>query len=127
MQPDTKIWLKLAQEDYRNAQLLWKNRRYGVTVFCYQQAVEKMLKAYIVERKKIAPSKTHKIEWLIKEAALDIGEIESPDVTELSKAYIRVRYPDLNKQYYTRKERVEPLVITAEKVYLWIKQKFTKQ
>ena len=57
---------------------------------------------------------------------MELAEITSPDVTELSKAYIRVRYPDLSKQYYRRRVRVEPLVKVAQEVYLWVKQKFKK-
>ncbi len=126
MRSETKLWLKLADEDYKNALLLWENRRYGATVFFCQQAVEKLLKAYIVEYKKKLPTKTHRIEVLIKEAGLDLEEIKSPDVTELSKAYIRVRYPDLNKQYYRKRDRVEPLVTIAKEVYIWVKRKFKK-
>ena len=126
MRSETKLWLRLADDDYRNTLLLWKNRRYGATVFFCQQAVEKILKAYIVEYKKKIPSKTHRIEILIKEAGLNLEEIKSPDVVELSKAYIRVRYPDLNKQYYRTREKVQPLVIIAQSIYLWIKNKFKK-
>lgn len=126
MRPETKLWLTLADEDYQNAQLLWKNHRYGATVFFSQQAVEKILKAYIVEFQKTLPPKTHRIEMLIQAANLDVSEIGSPNVDELSKAYVRVRYPDLNKQYYTARNKVEPLVVIAETVYLWVKRKFKK-
>jgi len=51
MRSETKRWLNLAEDDYKNALLLWENRRYGATVFFYQQAIEKILKAYIVEHK----------------------------------------------------------------------------
>ncbi len=126
MRSETKYWLDLASDDYKNSLLLWENHRYGATVFFCQQAVEKILKAYIIEYRREAPVKTHKIEALLKLATLDIQEIDNPDVTELSKAYIRVRYPDLNKQYYRRRETVEPLVVMARKVYLWVKTKFKK-
>lgn len=124
MQPEAEVWFKLAEDDYKNARLMWVNRRYGATVFFCQQATEKIAKAYIVEQKKIAPPKTHRIEVLLGEAKLNLNEIDSPDVTELSKAYIRVRYPDINKQYYRRRDRVEPIVQMTRKVYLWIKNKF---
>ena len=126
MLKEARLWFELAEDDYKNAQLLWKNRRYSATVFFYQQAVEKILKAYIVENKRQVPRKTHRIEVLIKDAGLEVVEIKSPNVAELSKAYIRVRYPDLNRQYYIRKDRVEPLVLTAQKVYLWVRNKFKK-
>ena len=127
MEPETKIWYKLARDDYKNALLLWKNRRYGATVFFCQQAVEKILKAYIVEYKNKVPTKTHRIEVLVKDADLNLQEIDEPDVAELSKAYIRVRYPDLSKHYYTRKDRVEPLLKMTREVYQWVKNKFKKR
>lgn len=127
MLSETKLWSDLAEDDYSNALLLWENRRYGATVFFLQQAIEKMLKAYIVEHKKHIPPKTHRLELLLADAGLDSSEIQSPDVTELSKAYIRVRYPDLSRQYYRKREKVEPLVVLAQKVYLWVKNKFKKR
>lgn len=126
MRDETKVWFNLAKDDYKSARILWENRRYGATVFYYQQSVEKILKAFIVENKKKVPTKTHRVEVLLKEADLDIKEIDAPDVTELSKAYIRVRYPDLSKQYYRRRDRVEPLVTMAKEVYLWVRNKFKK-
>lgn len=126
MLPEAKLWFDLAEDDFHNAMLLWENHRYGATVFFLQQSVEKILKAYIVEDKRILPRKTHRIEVLINDAGLDLARIDSPKVEELSKAYIRVRYPDLTRQYYQSRTRVEPLVILAKKVYLWVKGEFKK-
>mgnify|MGYP001557906536 FL=1 len=126
MLPEAKLWFDLAEDDYQNAMLLWENHRYGATVFFLQQSVEKILKAYIVEDKRKLPRKTHRIEVLIKDAGLDLKRIDSPNVEELSKAYIRVRYPDLSRQYYQSRTRVEPLVNLAKKVYLWVKKEFKK-
>lgn len=126
MKKEAKIWFDLAEEDYKNMELLWENHRYGLTVFCVQQTVEKILKAYIVEFKNKIPVKTHRVEVLIKEAGLEVKETDNRTITELSKAYIRVRYPDLNKQYYTSRERVEPLIVTGKRLYLWVKSKLKK-
>lgn len=123
MKPETTRWLQLAQEDYENMELLWEKHRYGLAVFCAQQSVEKILKAYIVEINNKRPLKTHRIEDLLKQADLDKTEINGPVVEELSKAYIRVRYPDLNKQYYRTRNKVEPLVVMTRRIYLWVKNK----
>ncbi len=126
MLQEAKLWFELAEDDYQNALLLWENHRYGATVFFLQQSVEKILKAYIVEVKRKLPRKTHRIEALIEDADLDLAKIDSPKVEELSKAYIRVRYPDLSRQYYQSRARVEPLINLAKKVYLWVKDEFKK-
>ena len=118
-------WLDQAESDYKDAQLLWKNHRYGGAILFYQQAVEKILKGYIVDHKNKVPVKTHRIELLLKEAELNISELKlKTEVEELSKSYIRVRYPDLNRQYYRKRERSEPLIKLGEKLYLWVKDKF---
>lgn len=122
-------WLIQAESDYKDAKLLWENFRYGASILFYQQAIEKIIKGHIVKHKKVVPRKSHRIEILLDDAGLDAGEIEREEgikVEELSKAYIRVRYPDLNRQYYQRRERVEPLVKLSEVLYIWVKNKFKK-
>ena len=126
MKPETKLWISLADDDFKNASLLWENHRYGATIFFSQQAVEKILKAYVIEYHNQVPSKTHRIERLLEEAKLEFDFTPVVDIAELSKAYIRVRYPDLNTSYYRKREKVEPLFLVAKKVYLWVKNKFTK-
>lgn len=127
MTKEAKIWFEQAESDFEDARLLWKNHRYGAAILFYQQAVEKILKAYFVEKAKEAPRKTHRIEILIDDCFLDLKEIKkSVEVEELSKAYIRVRYPDLNRQYYQKRERAEPLVKLGEEIYIWVRKKFKK-
>lgn len=78
---------------------------------------------------KEVPKKTHRIEDLLKDAKLDGKEVETEfcvKIEELSKAYIRVRYPDLSKQYFRKREKVEPLVELGKGLYLWVKEKFKK-
>ncbi|MBI3559003.1 HEPN domain-containing protein [Candidatus Gottesmanbacteria bacterium] len=122
---EIKNWQEQAESDLKDARLLWENHRHGAAILFYQQAVEKILKAYIIFSKKETPSKTHRIEDLMKTAELNGDELKAETkVEELSKAYIRVRYPDLNRQYYRKRERAEPMVKLGEKVYQWVKSKF---
>ena len=126
MKTQAKIWFDLAEEDYQNALLLWENHRYGGAVFFAQQSVEKILKAFIVEHMSKIPRKSHRIETLVEDAGLDLAEIDNLEVIELSKAYTRVRYPDLNKKYFSAKARVEPLIVMTHTIYSWVKNKLTK-
>jgi HEPN domain-containing protein len=95
----TKQWVELAEEDYENIKYCWEGKRYRLTVFCAQQCVEKILKAYIIENRNIPPPKIHDIDDLIQRTNLDITEIDSPECIDLSQAYIRVRYEDFDKTY----------------------------
>lgn len=72
------------------------------------------------------PSKTHRIELLLQEARLTPILNTKINYEELSKAYIRVRYPDFNKQYFRKKEEVKPLFTLGKELYLWIKKQFNQ-
>ena len=123
MKKETKLWMQKAQDDFDMMHLAWEHRKYDHTVLFGQQAAEKIIKAYIVEILEIAPRKVHFIEDLIKQAKLDIKEIGSPDVRQLSFGFTRVRYPDMSKKYYESRKEVTILLVMSEKVYLWVLHK----
>jgi len=127
MKKEAKLWLNLAKEDFEDMRYMWKVKRYRGAVLFAQQAVEKIIKGYIVENKSKSPRKIHTIEELVKDAGLDILEIGNPEVKELSKAYTRVRYTDLSIQYYPSKGIVEPLLKMAQEIYLWVEKKLIKK
>jgi HEPN domain-containing protein len=59
------------------------------------QAIEKMLKALIVELKRKAPSKSHNLRDLAKEAGLKIPKTWETFLFNLNPHYILSRYPDV--------------------------------
>ena len=122
MKIETKQWLRIAEDDKGIAIEMWKSKRNVYAVMFWQQAVEKMLKAYITEKVDILPKKTHDIDTLLKQAKLDISELKYINVKELSLAFTRTRYEDLSRQYYAKRSVVEPLATMAEKLYLWIEK-----
>jgi HEPN domain-containing protein len=124
---DALSWLEQSKSDFEDAQLLWKNHRYGASVLFSQQSVEKIIKAYIVHKQKVVPRKTHRIEVLLEDAKLTPENPDKELIKELSKGYIRVRYPDLNKLYYRKKEKAVPLVKAARELYLWVEKKFKQR
>jgi len=127
MKKEAKLWIDLAKEDFEDMNYMWKERRYRGAVLFAQQAVEKIIKGYIVENKGKTPRRIHAIEELLKDTDLNIIEIGSPDVKGLSKAYTRVRYTDLSIQYYPTKEAVEPLLKMARNLYLWVEKKLIRK
>lgn len=54
MKKETKVWFDIAEEDFKDMIIMKKARRYRGAVFFGQQAVEKIIKAYIVEYKNAA-------------------------------------------------------------------------
>jgi HEPN domain-containing protein len=124
MKTETSVWLEVAQEDYRSIDVLLAAGNYRGAVVFAQQAVEKILKAYCVEFLNRQPRRTHRIERLIEETGLDTSAIRELDASLLSKAYIRARYPDLNRVHHNTRAKVEVLVSLAKIIYLWVAHKF---
>lgn len=127
MKKEAKLWIDLAKEDFEDMNYMWKERRYRGAVLFAQQAVEKIIKGYIVENKGKTPRRIHAIEELLKDTDLNIIEIGSPDVKELSKAYTRVRYTDLSIQYYPTKEAVEPPIKNGSQFIPMGRKKINKE
>ena len=123
MKKETKLWLELASEDYDSMLYMKKGKKTRGAVLFAQQAVEKIVKAYIAEHKKI-PIKSHRIEKLLLEANLSLVDLGSPDVTKLSKAYEWVRYSDLARSHFRSMDDVKELLLMAEEIYVWMLKKF---
>lgn len=122
MKKETKEWLQIAKDDREVAIEMWKTKRNVYAVMFWQQAVEKIIKAYIVESVDVLPKKTHDLDVLLKQAKLNIAELPFTNVKELSLAFTRTRYEDLSRKHYMKRSVVEPLVMMAEKLYLWIEK-----
>lgn len=61
---------------------------------------------------------------LLKDADLDPPNIPIKQVEELSKAYTYVRYPDMNRRFYTKKDTTNMLLEVAHTLFLWVRKKF---
>jgi len=123
MKKETKEWLNIAKEDKEVAEMTWKTKRYVYAIMFWQQAVEKIIKAYIIEAINVLPRKTHDIDQLLQQAKLDVNILKIKDTKELTRAFMRTRYEDLSRKYYSDKKKVEPLIKQAQKIYLWIEEK----
>lgn len=124
MKKETEIWLSIAKEDYKNMKVMRDEKSVRGSVLFAQQCVEKIIKAYICEYRSVNPRKIHFIEKLIEDANLDIAEIGSPDIKVLSSAYGWSRYEDIISSHFKSIQDVIPLLIMAEKIYLWVLSKF---
>ncbi|PIY71900.1 hypothetical protein COY87_03735 [Candidatus Roizmanbacteria bacterium CG_4_10_14_0_8_um_filter_33_9] len=124
MKKESKLWFDLAEEDFHNMELMIKEKSHRASVFFAQQAVEKLLKAFNIEKKHKVPRKTHKIEQLLHDAGLKGYIITVDRIEELSKSYTWVRYPDLSTRFYSKKDITTKLLVTAKELYIWVKHEF---
>lgn len=100
-----KDWIEKASRDIKAAEVLKENDcGNDMVAFHCQQAVEKLLKAYIIAKSGVIIG-SHSLIFLCKEAAkYDIGfKIHIKDCAFVNQFYIETRYP-----------ADEPLIVTDE-------------
>ena len=126
MQIAVKKWLEIADADFEDAMVLLGGKRYSGVLLHLQQAVEKGLKAFVFIKTGDIPPKSHDLLQLLKNTDLNQDEVDLKALKELSLSYIRLRYPDLDTTYYSKKETVLKLISFAREFYLWIKKQSVK-
>jgi HEPN domain-containing protein len=94
MSTPAERWADQATYDLDSARAMLQSGRYLYVLFCCQQAVEKMLKAVIVERSKELPPRIHHLGRLAETAGLAPDDSQTDFLGELTAYYIESRYPE---------------------------------
>ena len=93
--------------------------------FLAQQAVEKALKSFYIQEKKVL-KKTHSISSLAKDLNLPTQLLIK--ISELEPIYQKTRYPDITNKIPAEefeKSDVEEFINTAQEVIEWIEKKLS--
>ena len=94
MKVETENWLKIANDELRAANILFKESSYLKVIEHSHAALEKLIKAIITEQDKNPP----RIHSLLKLVSTTLIENVDDDIKtilkELDRLYISVRYPD---------------------------------
>jgi HEPN domain-containing protein len=120
MKSDTQQWLDIAATDYGSSLYLFKGAYYPQAVYFLCQAVEKLLKAALIELAGRPPVKTHQLESLARKTRLPFSEAYTQILKDLTRHYGRVRYPDYARTFYNTRAKVEPIINQGKEVYQWI-------
>jgi len=120
MKEETKNWLDQAKEHFDDMEYLYDGSRYSMAVYCAHQALEKILKAAVVELTNTLPPKMHKLDELARLSTLPMLKPWYEDLAEITRHFWRVRYPDFQAYTYTSKAKIKPTVDKTREVYSWI-------
>lgn len=126
MKDETKPWLEQAKEHYADAQYLYDGSRYSMAVYCCHQALEKILKAAIIEFSGKVPPKSHNLDALARETTLSMPDEWYEELAEITRHFWRVRYPDFQRHVYTSKEKVSPTIEKTKEVFSWMLKQFDR-
>ncbi len=94
MREATRKWVEQARYDLETARAMLAAERYLYVLFCCQQAMEKALKALILERSGEFPPRIHSLPRLAQSCGLSLEEEVVEFLAELSAFYIQTRYPE---------------------------------
>jgi HEPN domain-containing protein len=98
---------------------LYDKARYPQAVYMLCQAIEKVLKGARIELLNAVPPKSHRLERLAVESGITFSNDQLQVLSELSKQYAVIRYPDFAQTRFDSKAKVRPIVEKAKELYLW--------
>lgn len=114
---EAKEWLEQAEYDLSVAESMFKARKYIYTVFMCQLALEKALKAIVVQKSGETPPKTHKLVYLAEIAQVNLAQEHLKFLGLLDAIGPSARYPkDLKAalKAFSRKVAKDYLARTRE-------------
>lgn len=94
MRGETAEWLKQAEYDLETAKAMFDAKRHIYTLFMCHLAVEKALKALIVEHTGKTPPKSHNLVYLMNLGRAKLSERQVKFISRLSLAGVATRYPE---------------------------------
>lgn len=92
MRREADLWWRQGQRDHLTAKNCHRAGDYYASVFFSHQAVEKALKAVIIEKRRELPPRTHNLLELAQLAGVPEPHLHL--LRELTTDYITTRYPD---------------------------------
>lgn len=118
----TKQWLDFAKEDLKDAEILFRAKSYRGSSWHCHQAIEKILKAIIIQKGKRL-RKIHDLIELLRDTKIKLPEDLMSFVEELDLFYLPPRYPDfyeqMKKKY--RFKNIQRVLKLTKALFLWLK------
>ncbi|KKP92594.1 MAG: hypothetical protein UR98_C0022G0002 [Parcubacteria group bacterium GW2011_GWA1_36_12] len=120
MKKITQKWIEFAKKDIRDAEILFKGRSYEGSIWHCHQALEKILKAIIVEKDKRIP-KIHDLPRLSKECEITFSKTILEFLEEINPYYNQVRYPDTAlEDIKSSKNTTQKYIKTTKEIFKWL-------
>lgn len=121
MKKTTKNWLKFAKDDLYVAEVLFRNKSYRNCIAHCHQAIEKILKAIIIEKGK-SIRKTHDLIGLLADTKVDFPDDILKTIEELNPHYLPVRYPDILtiKPIIYKRKKTQNFLKKSKEIFKWL-------
>jgi len=120
-----QYWKEGAAYDLETGKSLLESRRFPYALFFGHLALEKILKALMVNTTKDHAPFTHSLTFLASNIKIEIPESIIDKLAEYMEFHIESRYPDEKRDFYRRctPEFAREKFAEIEEVYQWLIQK----
>lgn len=116
-------WKRSSARDFEAAGSLFAKRFYPQCLFFCHLAVEKLLKAIVVQRTGAPAPFVHDLRRLAADAGLEVAEDRARELDEIFKFNIAGRYADAKLDFYRRYNRkayTERYLAIAQSIIVWL-------
>lgn len=120
-QKSIKGWQTGAHHDRDVARSLFESKHYDWSLFIFHLAIEKLLKALIVQIE-ATPPPIHKLVRLAEIAKLELSQQHRDWLTEITEFNIEARYDDDKLSFYKKAtlDYAEQWHKCCEEIFLWL-------
>ncbi|KAF0134594.1 MAG: HEPN domain-containing protein [Candidatus Saganbacteria bacterium] len=125
MNKDVRYWYNISKYDIETAQAMFKACRYLYVLFTCQQALEKIIKAFVTLETKKLPPKLHNLLRLAELANLNFDEEEKKFLEKLNYYYLETRYPEYKEKVAAElsKEIAKKYLVKTKEIWNCLEKK----
>lgn len=122
LQKQTQYWLEQSDSDLETAEILLKNGRILHSLFFCHLAIEKAIKALVVDSTEDFAPKSHNLFFLTEKAKLSLPDEFEALCGTLMKYQLEGRYPDF-EPVVPSKDRASEILAETIEFQKWLKKK----
>jgi HEPN domain-containing protein len=104
---------------------MFKARKYPYALFMGHLALEKLLKALVVNKKRAHAPFSHSLPYLLERSGIKMPGLMQVRLSEFMEFHVEARYPDASRAFYRKctKGYTDGKFKEIKEVYKWIKTK----
>lgn len=122
-------WTKNAEEDFKTAESLYKEKRYHHCLFFCHLFLEKMFKALVTKNTTWHPLPIHNLLKLANDSQTILSDNLKKELATINEFNLRARYNDYKFEFYKKAthDYTTNWFNKCKQIYLWLKGGLTKR
>lgn len=120
-----EYWIESSRDDLDTADKLFSSKKYHHCLFFVHLALEKILKAIYVSKKKAPAPPIHDLVRLSQKSEMDINNDQVLNLVEISTFNVAARYDDYKFKFYKKatKEYAQKWLEIGKSLYQFFRKK----